>query len=93
MADNKMHTLQETPMMPDMPVRMLPSFSLTEKDLPEMKDWQVGKKYKLQMEVEMVASSKNEYGNSQMSGRFKIHKIGEKEIMSEKEKQGRMGHY
>ena len=87
-----MHTLQAEPMTADMPSRMLPSFSLTEKDLPEIKKWSVGKKYTLQMEVEMVASSKNEYGNPLMDARFRIHKIGEKELFTEQEKQGRMGH-
>ncbi len=92
MADNKMHTLQETTMSPDMPMRMLPSFSVTEKDLPEIKEWKVGKKYKLEIEVEMVSMSKNEYGKSPMEARLKIHKIGEKEIYTEEEKRGMMGH-
>lgn len=74
--------------------RMLPSFSLSAKDLPEIKSWKVGKKYKLEMEVEMVSLNKDEYGKmSSMDARFKIHKIGEKETMSDEEKEARMGHY
>lgn len=90
---NKMHTLQETSMYPDMPSRMLPSFSITAKDLPEIKDWKVGGKYTLQIEVEMVSMSKNEYGKSPLDARLKIHKIGEKELLTEKEKEGMAGHY
>ena len=73
--------------------RMLPSFSLTEKDLPAIRNWQVGKKYKLEVEVEQVSMSKDEYGKSPMTAHFKIHKVGEKEVLSEEEKKGRMGHY
>jgi hypothetical protein len=91
---NKMRKVKgESPMMGhDMPA-YLPSFSMTEKDLPEIKDWQVGKKYKLQIEVEMVSSSKNEYGKTGLEARFKIHKVGTKDMMSEKEMEGRKGRY
>ncbi len=94
MAQTKMRTLKEEKAnsVYDMP-RMLPSFSLTEKELPEIKDWNVGHKYTLVVEVEMVSSSKDEYGKSPLTSRFKIHKVGEKEIMDEDEKKGRMGHY
>lgn len=72
---------------------MLPSFSLTEKELPAIKNWKVGSKYKVEMQVEMVSVSKNEYGKSPMTARFKIHKVGEEDLMTEEEKQGRKGHY
>ena len=40
-----------------------PTFSVDEKDLPQIKKWDVGKKYKLQIEVEMVSHSKGDaYG-------------------------------
>lgn len=87
----KMHTLQETSMMPDMPMRMLPSFSVTEKDLPEIKNWKVGSKYDLAIQVEMVSSSKDEYGKSPLTARLKVHKIGEKDLFTEEEKKGRLG--
>ncbi len=98
MSENKMHKVQGEPMgvgwdgRGDSP-RYLPSFSLTDKDFPEIKNWKVGKKYMIEMEVEQVASSKDEFGKSPLTARFKIHKIGKKEMMSEKEKKGRMGHY
>lgn len=71
---------------------MLPTFNLTEKDLPEIKEWKVGKKYKLEIEVEQIAVSKNEYGKSPMTARFRIHKVGEKELLSDEEKAGRKGY-
>ena len=83
--------------MSDHPVevsRWLPTFSLSAKDLPEIKTWKVGKKYTLEMEVEMISLNKDDYGTtSSMDARFKIHKIGEKELMSNEEKEGKMGHY
>jgi len=91
--NGKMHNLQEVSAIPDMPMRMLPSFSVTEKDLPEIKDWKVGKSYTLQVEVEVVSMGKNEYGKSPLDARLKIHKIGEKELLSEDEKIARKGHY
>jgi hypothetical protein len=56
-----------------------PTFSLDEKDLPELKSWKVGEKYMLEMEVEMVSASKNEFGRSVHQARFKITKIGVEE--------------
>jgi len=41
-----------------MPAREKPQFGLTEKELPAIKDWAVGKKYILTLNVEMVSSSK-----------------------------------
>lgn len=37
-----------------------PSFSVDEDELKEIKDWTVGKKYKLNITVEMVSHSKGE---------------------------------
>lgn len=70
----------------------LPSFSITEKDLPEIKQWSVGKKYKLEIEVEMVSSSKNEYGKTPLTARFKIHRIGTEEE-DESVTMAKKGHY
>lgn len=73
--------------------RMLPSFFLTDKDLPAIRNWQVGKRYKLEIEVEQVSMSKDEYGKSPLTARLKIHKIGTKELLSEEEKKARKGIY
>jgi hypothetical protein len=91
---NKMRTLTaEKHPIYDEPVRPLPSFSLTEKELPEIKDWKVGEKYTLMMEVEQVSASKDEYSKGPLTARFKICKIGEKEMLTEAEKEGRKGRY
>lgn len=87
-----MHKVQGETFGHDIP-QMLPSFSLTEKDLPAIKNWQVGKKYTVIMEVEQVSMSKDEYGKSPLTARFKVHKVGEKKLMDEDEKKARMGHY
>lgn len=86
MAD-KMHTLRGTKgYMFDAPARMLPSFSLSEKDLPEVKEWHVGKRYKLEIEVEQMSINKDEYMiGAPISARFKIHKI--KSLSDDKETQ------
>lgn len=46
-----------------------------EKDLKEIKNWQVGKKYKLMVDVEMTGLKKSEYGEKNMRGEFRINKI------------------
>src|SRR3990167_2958542 len=66
--------------------RPLPSFSLSEDDLPEIKDWEVGKKYKLNIEVEQVSKEKGDRysmegpGGSKdkkkISAHFRMLKIG-----------------
>lgn len=37
---------------------ILPSFSITTKDLPEAKDWKVGKKYTIKMNVTLTGQNK-----------------------------------
>ena len=55
----------------------LPEFSVDEKKLPEAKNWKIGKKYKMEVEVEMVGSHKEEYSKEkEIKHRFKITKIG-----------------
>ena len=51
---------------------------LNEKDLPEIKDWMVGKKYKLIVDVEMTGMNKPEYGDKSMRAEFRIDKIKSK---------------
>jgi len=83
---DKMHTLQGMKGYPmvDSDERMLPSFTLTQKDLPEIKNWQVGKKYKLEIEVEQVSQEKSEYGQgSPLTARFKLLKVKAKTLSDE----------
>lgn len=42
--------------------RELPRVTFTAEDLPEVKDWKVGGKYYLELEVEQVAMEKDRYG-------------------------------
>lgn len=56
--------------------KMNPTFTLYQNDLPEIKKWQVGKKYRLEIEVEMVSASKDEYMEKEpFSARFKVTKV------------------
>lgn len=72
---------------PSAPKRRKPEFSITEKDLPAIKEWKVGKKYSLELNVEMVSSSKGSdyeipYGAEQKeihNARFKILSIDSEE--------------
>lgn len=49
--------------------------SIDEKYLKAIKNWSVGKKYKLIVEVEMTGLKKEEYGDKDMRGEFRINKI------------------
>lgn len=44
------------------PKRELPRVTFTAADVPEIKDWKVGGKYYLELEVEQVAIEKDRYG-------------------------------
>lgn len=80
----------EKELYPDV-VRHLPTFSVTVKDLPEIKNWQVGKKYMVEMEVEMTSSSKEAW-ERELTARFEIHKIGCEDEDDEMTKQAKRGH-
>jgi len=92
MAD-KMHTLQASKgSMMDGPSRMLPSFSLTVKDLPEIKNWSVGNKYTLVIEVEQTSMSKSEYMQDEpLTARFRITKV-KSESENEETKKAKKGY-
>lgn len=52
-----------------------PTFSLTSDALPEIKEWKVGGKYKLQIEVEQTGSNKSDFGDmpaGEVRNNFKI---------------------
>lgn len=72
--------------------KMLPSISLTAKELPAIKGWKIGGKYTLEIEVEQVASAKNEYStNKTVNATFRIKKVTNK-TLSESDMAKRMGH-
>ena len=60
--------------MPKRSERPAPEFSLTEKNLPSIKEWEVGKKYAIELNVEMVNHSKGGMfaDTKQHEARFKI---------------------
>lgn len=47
---------------PAEPKRELPRVTFTAEDVPEIKNWKVGDKYYLELEVEQVAMEKDRYG-------------------------------
>lgn len=79
--------------MPAKTERVLPSFTLTSDDLPEIKDWKVGGNYYLKIKVEQVSLGKGEHeymmSNEQgkkMHARFQmkgIEAIADKKTYSE----------
>ena len=89
----KMHKLAQTKeYMAESPMRMLPSFSLTSKDLPEIKNWSVGHKYKLEIEVEQTGMAKAEYMQGEpLTARFRILKI-KSDSDNDETKKAKMGH-
>lgn len=54
-------------------VKIYPSLSLTEADLPEIKDWAVGDEYDLAIHVKMTSQEETPSG---MQGRFEMLKVG-----------------
>lgn len=73
------------------PISLPPMLSLDEKDLPEIKDWKVGGKYKLVMTVEQIhASQGDEYGEgkkSPMRARFKVLNVSPVESNEKSDKE------
>lgn len=61
----------------DKPKRELPRVTFTAEDVPEIKDWKVGSKYFLKLEVEQVAMEKDRFGyegekESPLTATFKV---------------------
>lgn len=54
--------------------RELPSFNVSETDLPAIKKWEVGKTYIVEVKAEMVEIGKNQYGTDKdkMYARLKV---------------------
>jgi len=79
--------VKETPMMTIKESKMeiyRPSIEFSELELPEIKDWKIGEKYKVIMEIEQVSVKKKDYGpnKGKICAEFKVHKIG---ILPQKE--------
>ena len=56
--------------MEDFPVNFPPSFNVTSEQIPEIKDWEVGEKYRLVIEVEQKSKAEND--NKIVDSRFEI---------------------
>jgi len=58
-----------------------PTLSLDEKDLPAIKNWKVGGKYRITIDVEQVSAEKgdswNDDDSKKLSARFKVLKATE----------------
>lgn len=57
--------------------RNRPEFSITEKDLPAIKDWEVGKRYSIEVNAEMVSHSKGGFmsDGKEHEARFRIMSV------------------
>lgn len=66
-----------------------PEFVIDAETLPAIKDWNVGKKYKLEIEVEMVGSRIEDWGanKGKLTGNFKISGIMVEDDMDEEEEE------
>lgn len=58
-----------------------PRLSITETELPAVKDWSVGKEYDLHVKVKMTGSSVSEYGDNKgkITTDFRVVGVGTKE--------------
>lgn len=81
-------------------VRIYPTFQIDDEDLPELKDWKVGEKYTLVMEVEQLSMRQgNEWQGSDSKDKkihatFKILQVGvedKPDLTYEQEYAQRMG--
>ena len=67
--------------MPMKKVKIYPTFRLGDDDLPDLKTMEVGKKYKLELEVEVMSKSQgNEWNQNEkdksIRGTLKVLKVG-----------------
>ncbi len=64
-----------------------PEFSINATEFPDIKDWSVGKKYKIEIEAEMTGSRIGEYGEDKgkLTGTFRISGIMADSDKDEKE--------
>lgn len=64
--------------MMDYPTNPLPEFSLDQTNLPAIKNWKVGEKYTLIVEVEMQSIGKDSFDKeNELRSRFKVLKVKE----------------
>lgn len=90
---------------PSEPKRELPRVTFSAEDLPEIKDWKIGSKYYLELEVEEVAAEKDRFGyegekERPLTATFKVmavkamkHEANEGEDDDKKKKKIEFGNY
>lgn len=92
MPKDKMHKVvpETQPSFNEMKkVKIYPTFQIDDEDLPELKDWKVGEKYTLVMEVEQLSMRQgNEWQGSDTKDKkvhatFKIISVGVEEPKEE----------
>lgn len=65
-----------------------PTFRVDLNHLPEAKKWDLGKAYKIEMEVKLVGLSQSRFDNS---AEFEIHKIGSEDVGESKAEEDKEG--
>ena len=67
--------------------RPKPNLHLSDKDLPESKEWETGKSYTVKATIKKVGHSEDMFGgkDKNISSRFEVHKISPFEAYDEKE--------
>lgn len=81
----------EMPMAKDMPKEHFPSFNIGLEHLPEAKNWEIGKKYSIELEVVQTSMDmhKNKDGKEMGMVGFDIVSIGAEEASKESGKKER----
>lgn len=70
------HVITESKGSANMPMRMAPSLSFMENELPEMKDWNIGKTYRVEIEMEMTGINKSEWEKGKpIRGSFTVKSV------------------
>jgi hypothetical protein len=66
--------MMNSPTVADKPEKMAPTFSLDEEVLPEIKDWKIGEKYAIHLDVEQIGADKGMGMDSKgpINARFKV---------------------
>lgn len=73
--------------MVDSPREMAVQFRVTAKQLPQMKEWKVGKVYPMTLKVKMISEEKHDGSDWEPAGhsaRFQIEKVSSTDASSKK---------
>jgi len=88
-----MKSTNKSPVVEAMP-KMKPMMTMTDEELPGIKDMKVGGKHRMMVDVEVMGVNKDEWSSSKtMSARLKINKAELVNEDNEATKQAKKGHY